>query len=281
MSGAPPHTRIAPPGRWPTLGLGELWSYRELLYFLVWRDVKVRYKQTLLGALWAVLQPLLTMVVFTLLFHRLAGLETDGHSPSLFYYSGLLPWTLFASGVTQASGSLVASASMLRKVYFPRLLLPAAAVATSLVDFLLAFLVLLGMLAFSMEGWRVTLLIAPIFVLLAWLAAFSVGVWFAAFNVRFRDVRYVLPFLVQLWLFVTPVILPAPAMVQGLERAGLPGALLGLNPVAGPVAGFRWAVLGGEAPWGLVAASLASTLVILASGILVFRRFEDTFADVV
>ena len=266
----------------PLLGLRDLWSYRELLYFLVWRDVKVRYKQTLLGAAWAILQPLLTAFVFTLFFGRLAGIPSEGLPYPLFAYAGLLAWTFFAQALTQSSASLVGSANLITKVYFPRLVIPLSPVLAGLVDLAVALPVLGGFLLWYRHQPGAALLAFPLFLLLALITAAGVGMWLAALNVEYRDVRYVVPFLVQLWLFITPVIYPSSVVARQLERLGLPGWLVGLNPMAGVVEGFRWSLLGAPrlAP-GLLGASVAASAIIALTGIMYFRHVERSFADVV
>jgi lipopolysaccharide transport system permease protein len=273
---------IEPTRRAATLRLGELWAYRELLYFLVWRDVKVRYKQTALGAAWAILQPLMTAAVFTIFFGRLAGIASDGLPYPLFSYSGLLVWMFFAQGLSQSSNSVVGSAQLITKVYFPRLVIPLAAVLSGLVDFAVA-LPLLGMMMWYYGIWPgVAVLAMPFLAMLALVAAIGVGLWLSALNVEYRDVRYVVPFLVQLWLFVTPVIYPASTLAPRLERLGLPPWLWGINPMAGVVEGFRWAMLDAPtSPGPLIAASTVTGLALLISGAYYFRRVERSFADVV
>lgn len=269
-------TVIRPSRGWPRIGLRELWEYRELLYFLVWRDVKVRYKQTVLGAAWAILQPVATMVVFSLFFGRLAGVPSDGVPYPVFSLAALVPWTFFAQGLAQSANSLVGSQNLITKVYFPRLAIPAATVLSGVVDFALAFPVLLGVMAWHgiVPGVRILWLVPLL--LLAFVTALGAGLWLSALNVRYRDVRYVLPFLIQLWLFATPVAYPA-SLLQEPWRT-----VYGINPMAGVVEGFRWALLGtGPSPGPLLAASTAAALLLLASGILYFRRMERTFADVV
>jgi lipopolysaccharide transport system permease protein len=265
-----------------SFGLRDLWSYRELLYFLIWRDVKVRYKQTVLGAAWAILEPLLTALVFTLFFGRLAGIPSEGLPYPLFAYTGLLAWTFFAQGLTQSAASLVGSANLITKVYFPRLVIPLSSVLAGLVDLAVALPVLGVFLLWYRHSPGAELLFFPLFLLLALLTAAGVGVWLAALNVEYRDVRYVVPFLVQLWLFVTPVIYPVSVVVRQLERLGLPGWLAGVNPMAGVVEGFRWSLLGAPplAP-GLLAASVAAAALVAVTGALYFRRVERSFADVV
>jgi lipopolysaccharide transport system permease protein len=264
------------------LRLAELWAYRELLYFLVWRDVKVRYKQTVLGAAWAILQPLLTAVVFTLFFGRLAGIPSDGMPYPLFSYVGLLAWTFFAQGLTQSSASVVGSAQLITKVYFPRLVIPVAAVLSGFVDLAVAFPVVFVMMWHYGVWPGLAVLVLPCLALLGLVAAVGVGLWLSALNVKYRDVRYVVPFLVQIWLFVTPVIYPASTVAAYLKRWGIPAWILGLNPMAGVVEGFRWALLGAPTgPGPLIASSAVTGLVLLVSGTLYFRSVERSFADVV
>jgi len=270
--------RIIQPSRgWLDLNLRELWEYRELVYFLIWRDVKVRYKQTLFGAGWAILKPVLGMVVFTVIFDRLAGLSTDGIPGPVFYFAGLIPWILFQDGVNKSSASLVASRSLLTKVYFPRLSMPLASVSAGLVDFGLSFLVLLGLMLYFGAALGVQAWAAPLLVLWGLAASLGVGLWLSALNVQYRDVGYVTPFLLQAWFFATPVVYSATLIPEGPWRI-----LYSLNPMVGVVQGFRWAMLGvGEAPSLLAAISLAMTIVLLISGLVFFRRMERSFADVI
>ncbi len=238
-------TRVIEPSMgWVPIRLRDVWEYRDLLYFLVWRDVKVRYKQTALGAAWAILQPVMTMVVFTVFFGGLAGISSDGLPYPIFSYAGLLPWTFFAQGLSPSSNSLVGSQILISKIYFPRLIIPVATVTAGVVDFLLVFLVLLGMMAFHSIWPGVVIVWLPVLLGLAFATALGVGMWMSALNVQYRDVRYVVPFLVQIWLFVTPVIYPASTVTARLESLGIPGWLFGLNPMTGVVEGFRWALLG-------------------------------------
>jgi len=270
------HTHIEPPRGWPSLGLRELLDYRELLYFLVWRDVKVRYKQTVLGAAWAIIQPFMTMVVFSLFFGRLAGIPSEGVPYPIFSFAALVPWTFFANGLSQSANSLVGSANLLTKVYFPRLAIPIATVLSGAVDFVLAFVVLLGMMLFYRVTPTWNALWLPLFLLLALVTALGVGLWLSALNVQYRDVRYVVPFVVQFWLFATPIAYPSSLLPQ-LWRS-----IYALNPMVGVVEGFRWALLGTEtAPGAMIFISAAAAVVILVSAMFYFRRMEDTFADVV
>jgi len=271
-----PVSEIAPSRGWVALKLRELWAYRELLYFLVWRDIKVRYKQTALGAAWAIIQPFFTMVVFSVFFGSLAKMPSDGIPYPIFAFAALVPWTFFANGLTQASNSLVGNSALIKKVYFPRLAIPIAGVLSNLVDFALAFVVLLLMMVYF-ELWpTAAILWLPLLLLLAFITALGVGLWFSALNVEFRDVRYVVPFLSQFWMFATPVAYPSSLLHEPWRT------LYGLNPMAGVVEGFRWALLGNvAAPGPLIWASAAAALVILVSGAFYFRRMERTFADVV
>lgn len=267
---------ICPPQGWLELNLRELWAYRELLYFFVWRDVKVRYKQTVVGAGWAVLQPLLAMAVFTLFFGMLAKIPSDGLPYPVFYFSALLPWMYFAGALTTATNTIVDQQRVITKVFFPRILLPLAAVLTGLLDLAIGFLLLLGMLAYYGMAPGMALLWLPLFVLLALATALGAGLWLSAMNALYRDVRYVVPFLVQVWMFASPVVYPA-SLVPAEWRW-----LYGLNPLVGVIEGFRWAVTGsGELHLRALAASSLAVLVILIGGLLYFQRMESKIADVV
>ncbi len=257
------------------LNLRDLWEYRELLYFLVWRDVKVRYKQTALGA-WAILQPVMTMLVFSVFFGRLAKVPSDGIPYPVFAFTALLPWQLFAYALTESGNSLVASQNLITKVYFPRLVIPIAAGLAGLVDFAIAFLVLLVLMRYYGIVPTAAIVWLPLFLLLAVVTALSVGLWLSALNVKYRDVRYTIPFLTQFWMFATPVAYPASLVPERWR------ALYGLNPMAGVVEGFRWALLGKtDAPGPLLTVSIAAVLVMLIGGLRYFRRTESTFADIV
>lgn len=267
---------IEPSRGWVSLKLSEVWHYRELLYFLVWRDVKVRYKQTALGATWAILQPLLTMVIFTLFFGRLAKIPSDGVPYSLFAFTALVPWTFFSTGLSQASNSLIGSSHLITKVYFPRLIVPMAAVFAALVDFALAFLVLLAMLLARGFVPGAAVVFLPVFLLLALVTALGVGLWLSALNVQFRDVRYVVPFLLQIWMLATPIVYPSSLLPEPWRT------LNGINPLVGVVDGFRWSLLGSSsAPGFAVLVSVLVAVALLISGALYFRRMERTFADLV
>ena len=278
----PPIIRIQPSRGWISLKLDDVWAHRELLYFLIWRDVKVRYKQTALGAAWAILQPLTTMLVFTIFFGALAKVGSDGLPYPIFSYAGLLPWTFFAQGLSQSSNSLVGSSNLIKKIYFPRLIIPISSILSGLIDFGVAFIVLIGLMAYYGIWPSLAVVTLPLFLLLATAAVLGVGMWLSALNVEYRDFRYVVPFLVQIWLFVTPVIYPASRVEEKLRGVGLPTWLYGLNPMAGVVQGFRWALLGRiPFPAGAVTASAVISTVLLVSGAYFFRRMERTFADVV
>lgn len=274
--------RIRPSRGWRALDLRELWHYRELLWFLTLRDIKLRYKQTALGVTWAVLQPLFTMAVFAVFFGKLGKMPSDGRPYALFVLAALLPWQLFAYALTQSSQSLVAEQRLITKVYFPRLIVPVASVLSGIVDFLVTLVLMVAMMvaapAFGWSAVRPTAaaLAVPIFTLFAVLTALAVGLWLSTLNVRYRDVRYTIPFLTQLWMFLTPIAYPA-SLVPSAYRW-----LYGLNPMAGVVEGFRWALLGTDAPeWGLMAVSAGVVVALLAGGLLYFRRMEKTFADLV
>ncbi len=273
---AQPVLRIEPSRGWASLKLGELWEYRELLYFLVWRDIKVRYKQTVLGGAWAILQPVLTMLVFSLFFGRLAKVPSDGVPYPVFAFAALVPWGFFANGLSQSSDSLVSSANLIKKVYFPRLAIQVAAVLSGLVDFALAFAVLVGMVLYFGIVPTVHVLWLPLFLVLAWVTALGVGLWLSALNVQFRDVRYVAPFLIQFWMFATPIAYPSSLLGRSWRM------FYALNPMVGVVEGFRWALLGTRGgPEAMIAVSSLAALAILIAGAFYFRRMERTFADVV
>lgn len=270
-----PSVRVRPPEGRVQLNLRELWEYRELVYFLAWRDINVRYKQTLLGAGWAILQPLMAMLVFSLFFGRLAGMPSDGLPYPLFAYAALVPWTFFAYALDQSANSLVTNSQIVTKVYFPRAVVPIASVLSGLLDFALAFLVLLGMMAFYGIAPTPNLLWLPAFLLLALTTALGVGLWLSALNVMYRDVRYTVPFLIQIWLFATPVVYPSSLLSESWRT------VYGINPMVGVVEGFRWALLGVEvAPTGPVLVSAAAAIMLLTGGLFYFRRVENIFADV-
>jgi len=271
-----PATIITPATRWAALDVLELWVYRELLFFLVWRDVKVRYKQTAFGIGWAIFQPFTTMVVFSLFFGRLGKMPSDGVPYPLFSLAALVPWTFFAFGLTQASNSVVASQHLISKVYFPRLAIPTATVLAGVVDFAIALLMLLAMMLWFGVGPTTRVVwLAPL-TLLAFVSALGVALWFSALNVKYRDVRYVVPTLAQLWLFVTPVAYPSSLLAEPWRT------LYAVNPMAGVVEGFRWALFGSDTrPGSMIVVSSIAAILTLATGAFYFRRMEQTFADVV
>ena len=280
-AGGPPpgeHVTIIGPARgWVQLRLDELWAYRELLYFLVWRDIKVRYKQTTLGAAWAIIQPFFTMIVFSVFFSKLGGIKTGTDIPyPVWSFCALVPWQLFAHALSESSNSLVSNERLVSKVYFPRLIIPMSAVLAGLVDFGIASVILLGMMAFYGIIPGMAVLLLPLFLLLAVCTALAVGLWLSALNVQYRDVRYTIPFLTQIWLFVSPIAYPATQVPEQWR------ALYGLNPMAGVVEGFRWALLGTENTTGpMILVSAGVVLVLLVGGLMYFRKMERTFADVV
>ena len=274
--GAVSTLRIAPSRGWVSLKLHELWDYRELLYFLIWRDIKVRYKQTALGATWAIIQPFFTMVVFSLFFGHLGKIPSDGVPYPIFAFAALVPWTFFANGLSQSSNSLVGSSSLITKVYFPRLIIPLGSVFSGIVDFIIAFAVLLGMMLFYGLVPTLNILWLPLFLLLALVASLGVGLWLSALNVEYRDVRYVVPFITQFWMLATPIAYPSSMLPEPWRT------VYGLNPMAGVVEGFRWALLRtNSAPGPIIAVSAAAALLILVTGAFYFRKMERTFADIV
>ncbi len=270
-----PLTVIEPGKKWVPLNLRDIWTNRELLYFLVWRDVKVRYKQTALGAAWAILQPVFMMLIFSLFFGRVAGVASDGVPYPLFAFTGLVPWTFFANSVSLSGNSVVTNSGLITKVYFPRLMVPASAVLAGLVDFALAFVVLVGLMFYYGVGLTTNLLMLPVLVVLTALFALGVGMWLAALNVRYRDVRFVLPFLIQIWLFVSSVIIPSSAIPERWRW------LLALNPMSGIIEGYRAALLGLAFDWPTLAVAAAITIVVVVYSAYAFRRMEKSFADII
>lgn len=268
---------IQPTKGWVSLQLREVWRYRELLFFLIWRDIKVRYKQTVIGAAWAIIQPVTTMVVFSLFFGGLAKIPSDGIPYPIFSYAALVPWLFFANGLGQASNSLVGSSNLIKKVYFPRLVIPLSNVMSGIVDFLLAFAVLIVlMLGYGIVP-TINVIWLPVFLLISFITALGVGLWLSAMNVEFRDIRYIIPFLTQIWMFITPIAYPSSLITNETLRA-----LYAINPMAGTIDGFRWALLGTNTPpgIGLVISTIVAVL-LLISGAYYFRRMEKNFADVV
>ena len=270
-------TVIEPARGWVPLRVRELWEYREVLYYLIWRDIKVKYRQTLIGAAWAIVQPLMTMVVFSVFLGKLAKVPSDGAPYPLFTFAALVPWSFFANGLTQSATSLVASGNLITKVYFPRLLVPMGRVLAGLPDIALSFLVLLGLVAmYGGLQWTLSLLWLPLMAVLALLTAFGIGLWLSALNVQYRDIQHAVPFLVQIWLFATPIAYPSSLLAEPWRT------IYGLNPMVGVVEGFRWGLLGTGRPPGIpLVVSVAAALVLVVSGAFFFRRVERTFADVI
>lgn len=266
---------IKPLRGWIPINLYELWAYRELLYFLVWRELKVRYKQTVLGATWAIIQPFFMMVVFTLFFGKFVDVPSEGLPYPLFSYAALLPWLLFSEGVNRSVDSLIQDANLIKKVYFPRLLMPFAGIISPLVDFAFAFLVFIGLMFYFGFSPTIRILLLPVFLLLALITALAVGLWLSAINVQYRDVRYTIPFLIQFWFFASPVVYSSVSLPKSWQL------VYGLNPMVGVIEGFRWVLLGTEPPGLLMTVSIMIVLLILISGAFYFRRMEKTFADVV
>lgn len=270
-----PTVVIRPSGGWIPINFRDLWAYRELLYFLVWREIKVRYKQTLLGFAWAIIVPFFTMIVFTLFFGNLAKVPSEGIPYPLFNYAALLPWFLFAEGVNRSSISMIQNVALVQKVYCPRLIMPISGVISPLVDFAISFTIVIGMMLYFGYPPTLKVLWLPVFILLALLTASGVGLWLSAINVKYRDVRYVVPFLIQLWLFASPVVYSSSLLPEKYQ------VIYGLNPMAGVIEGFRWALLGTEPPGSLIAVSIIIVIAILISGAFYFRHNEKTFADVI
>jgi lipopolysaccharide transport system permease protein len=267
---------IKPSRGWVNLQLKEVWEYRELLYFLAWRDIKVRYKQTVLGAAWAILQPFLTMVIFSIFFGGLAGVPSDDIPYPIFSYAALVPWMFFANGLTKSTQSLVSGANMVKKIYFPRLIMPMSAVFSGLLDFVLAFVVLLAMMLYFNIVPTLAIVWLPLLLLLGLVTSLGVGMWLTAMNVQFRDIRYVMPFIVQAWMFATPIAYPSSLLDEPWRT------VYALNPMVGVVEGFRWALLGVDTqPGPMILVSSVVAIGLLVSGAFYFRRMEKSFADVV
>lgn len=269
-------TVIEPKKGWVPIDFKEFWQYRELLYFLVKRDIKVRYKQTVLGGLWAVIQPLFTMVVFTLFFGRLAKMPSDGIPYPIFVYAGLLPWTYFANALSASGNSLVGNAHLISKVYFPRLIIPSSSALSGLLDFFIAMIVLAAMMVYYRFFPHTGILLFPVLIGLTFLCAVGAGLWLSAMNVQYRDIRYVIPFLIQLWMFVSPVIYPVSMMGEKYRW------LMALNPMGGIITAYRSSLLGHQPiDWQLLGISTTIILAVFVSGLYYFRRMEKTFADIV
>lgn len=274
-------THIRPPRGWLALNLRDLWLYRELVYFLTWRDVKVRYKQAALGIGWAILQPLLTMVVFTVIFNKFLGVKPDAGIPEAYYpifaFAALLPWQFFQGALQRSGTSLVANANLLTKIYFPRLIIPTSAVTAGLVDFFFSFMVMVGLMIYFGVPFTINLLWLPLFLLVALLTALAVGLWLSALNVQYRDVQHMLPFLITIWMYASPV-------VYSLDVVNVSDTwkvLYALNPMVGVIQGFRWAIFGTNPPGWMFGISMGMVLILLVSGLYYFRRMERTFADLI
>jgi lipopolysaccharide transport system permease protein len=271
-----PVIQIRPTKGWASLQLPALWEYRELLYFLAWRDIKVRYKQTVLGAAWAIIQPVATMLIFTIIFGRLAKIPSDNIPYPIFCFCALLPWNYFASAFSRSSGSLVNNAHLISKVYFPRLVIPISSLLSGLLDFAIAFLFLIGMMFYYHIVPTISILWLPVFMLMAIATALGVGLWLGALNVLYRDIGYLVPFLSQIWMYATPVVYPSSLIPEKWR------IIYGLNPMAGVVEGFRWALIGrGTKPGPMFFVSAFVTIILLVSGAFYFRRMERTFADII
>ncbi len=266
---------IRPLDGWLSIDLKELWEYRELVYTFAMRDIKVRYKQTALGAAWAVIQPFMMMVVFTIFFGKLAKIPSEGIPYPLFSYAALLPWTLFSEGITRSTNSMITNANIMTKVYFPRLVMPISGILSPLIDFIIAFVILIVMMLYYGFVPTINIIWLPLFILLALMTSLGVGLWLSAFNVQYRDFQYTLPFLIQLWLFASPVVYPSNLLPESYRW------LYGLNPMAGVIEGFRWTLLGTNPPSKMIAFSAIIVFVLLVSGAYYFKRMEKTFADVV
>jgi len=270
-----PLVTIQPSKSWVALDLKTLWAYRELLYFLTWRDVKVRYKQTALGAAWAIIQPLFTMIIFTIFFGRLAGIPSDGIAYPLFAYAGLLPWVFFSNAVNNSGNSLILSSNLITKVYFPRMIIPGAAVAAGLVDFIVALLILACLMVWYGVVLTINILFFPALVFLTVLLALGVGMWMSALNVKYRDIRYALPFVIQLWMFATPIIYPSSLLPEKWRW------LIALNPMTGIIEGCRSSLFGKPFDWRAITISITITFAILIYSAYSFRRMERSFADII
>jgi lipopolysaccharide transport system permease protein len=269
------HIHISPPKKWIPVNIRELWNYRELLYSFTWRDVKIRYKQTALGFLWAIIQPLFMMLIFTVFFGRLAKIPSDGIPYPLFVLAALLPWTLFAEGITRSTSSMITNANIMTKVYFPRLIMPFSGVLSPLVDFAVSLTILVIMMAYYGFIPTLNVIFLPLFILLALATSLGIGLWLSALNVKYRDFQYTIPFMIQLGLFASPVVYPASLVPESVRF------LYGLNPMAGVIEGFRWALLGTQMPSAMILVSVGVVTVLLISGVFYFRSMEQYYADVV
>jgi lipopolysaccharide transport system permease protein len=270
-----PITVIRPLNGWMPIDLEELWAYRELIYTFASRDIKVRYKQTALGAAWAIIQPLFAMVIFTIVFGGFAKIPSEGIPYPLFSYSALLPWTLFAEGITRSTSSMITNSNIMTKVYFPRLAMPVSGILSPLVDFAVAFVILIGMMLYYGFIPTINIIWLPAFILLALATSLGVGLWLSALNVQYRDFQYTVPFIIQIWLYSSPVVYASSLVPEKYKL------IYGLNPMAGVIEGFRWILLGTDPPSSVILVSILMVAVILISGAYYFRRMEKTFADVV
>ena len=269
------HIHISPPRKWIPIDLHELWNYRELLFSFTERDIKIRYKQTALGFLWAIIQPLFMMIIFTVFFGRLAKIPSEGIPYPLFVLAALLPWTLFAEGLTRSTNSMITNANIMTKVYFPRLIMPISGILSPLVDFTVSLTILIAMMAYYGFVPTLNVVFLPLFILLALATSLGIGLWLSALNVKYRDFQYTIPFMIQLWLFASPVVYPASLVPESVRF------LYGLNPMAGVIEGFRWALLGTEIPSAMILVSVGVVVLLLVSGAFYFRRMEQYYADVV
>jgi lipopolysaccharide transport system permease protein len=269
------HTHIEPSRSWFSIRFNELWHFRELLFYLTWRDIKIRYQQTVLGLFWAILQPVLTMVVFSLFFGKLGKMPSEGLPYPIFNFTALLPWQFFENSITVSTNSLVINSNMITKVYFPRLFIPISGVLSGLVDFAIAFVVLIGMMMFYKITPTMGVLLLPLFLLLAFITAMGVSLWMSALNVKYRDVRYVVPFLARFWFFATPIAYSSTLLNEPWVT------LYGLNPMVGVVEGFRWALLGTNPPTSMIFLSVIVAVILFVTGLMYFNRTEKTFADVI
>lgn len=267
---------LKPSTDWLPLDFGELWRYRELIFFLTWRDIKVRYKQAVLGIAWAVLQPLLTMAIFTIIFGVLLNTPSQGLPYPLFALTALVPWQLFATALQRSSISLVGNANLITKIYFPRIAIPLSTIFAALIDFGISFVVLLGVMAFYRVWPGLMILWLPLFILLSLLTSLAVGLWLSALNVQYRDIQHMVPFIIQVWMYASPIVYPIETIPAGFWRS-----IYSLNPMVGVIQGFRWALLGGTHPDITLVISIIVVLILLISGLYYFRRMEKTFADIV
>jgi lipopolysaccharide transport system permease protein len=271
----PPTLIIRPPRKWVPVDLHELWNYRELLTSFTMRDIKIRYKQTALGFLWAIIQPLFMMVIFTVIFGSFAKIPSEGIPYPLFSFAALLPWMLFSEGLTRSTMSMVANANIMTKVYFPRLIMPISGILSPLVDFAVSISILILMMAYYGFVPTINVIFLPLFILLALATSLGVGLWLSALNVKYRDFQYTVPFIIQLWMYASPVVYPASMIPESIRP------LYGLNPMAGVIEGFRWALLGTEIPGPMILVSVGVVVVLLVSGMFYFRRMEQYYADIV